>query len=71
MSLGFCFGSIESGTLQNYINTDLAPRKISSIFLSINFDSLAINSDGILASLYSVQILADFSSVSALSGIIF
>ena len=31
MSLCFCFGGVESGTLQNYINTDLSPRKLCCV----------------------------------------
>ena len=66
MSLCFCFGGVESGTLQNYVYTNLAPRKLCSVCFCVDFDLFAINSDRILTSLYSVS-----QCVFALSGIIF
>ena len=54
MSLCFCFGCIESGALQNYVYTKLAPRTIVSIRESVDLDLFTINSDGILASCYGI-----------------
>ena len=55
MSLCFCFGGVESGTLQNYINTNLSPRKLCCVCFCINFDLFSINSDRVLTSGYSIS----------------
>ena len=61
MSLCFCFGGVESGTFQNYVYSDLSPRKLCSVSFCINLDFFSINSDGIFAERYLVC-----QSVSAL-----
>ena len=53
--LSFCLGCVESCTLQNYVNTDLAPRKLFSISLRVNLDLFSANNDGILSCLNLVS----------------
>ena len=48
MSLCLSLGGVESGALQNYVNTDLSPGKLSSVSLCINLNLFSVNSDGIL-----------------------
>ena len=55
MSRSFLFGCVEAGALQNYIYSKLSPRKILSVFLSVDLDGLAINCDAVLASAYSLS----------------
>ena len=83
VSLALSLGAIEAGALENYVNAELSPGKISSVGLSVNCDLLAVNDDGagsnnslaILCiysglAVYGVLVLADLSAVAALSGII-
>ena len=72
MSHGLLFGAVETGTLKNYINTDLSPRKLVSLCHSINLQGLTVNSDGtsLIISFNSVKIFTDSSTVSTLCGII-
>jgi len=65
VSLSLSLGGIEACALQNYVNTDLAPRELSCVSLSIDLDVLAINSDEILACGDSVSLL-----ISALCAVI-
>jgi hypothetical protein len=75
--------SIETSALEHYIYIEFAPRKLSSIWLSIDGDLLAVNSDGTrsyngLAVLcqnsiligYSVLALAELACETTLSSII-
>ena len=55
MSGCFLFGGVETGTLQNSVNTDLAPGKLRSVSHSIDLDLFSINGDGVLASLYGIS----------------
>ena len=55
MSLSFCFGGVEAGALQNYVNTDLAPRKLCCVCFRVDLDLFAINGDGILACFNTVS----------------
>ena len=72
MSLALFLRAVEAGALQNYVNTDFAPRKILSVLLGINLKNLAIYSDGacFIVSGNSVSVLTNLSAVAALSGII-
>ena len=65
MSLCLSLGGIEACALQNYVNADLAPRKLSCVSLSIDLDILAINSDEIFACRDGVSLL--ISSLSTIS----
>jgi len=70
VSLRLLLGGVEAGALQNYVNTDLAPRKILCILLFINCNLLAIYGNGVFSRLNGVLALANVTSVSTLSGII-
>ena len=83
VSLGLSLGYIETCALENNVNTELTPRKISSVGLSVDGDLLAVNDDSTgsynglaIFSIYSglninsVKVLADSAAVAALSGII-
>ena len=70
MCLSFVLRAVESCTLQNYVYADFAPWKISSLWLLVDGDFLAVYSDGILSSLNSVQTLAINAGISALCCII-
>ena len=66
MSLSLSLRGVEAGALQNYVNTDLAPRKLCCVSLSVDLDLFAINDDGIFACFNLIS-----QCISALSGIIF
>ena len=57
MSRSFFFGSVEASALENNINIELAPRKISCVLLCVDFDGLAFNRDGVLTSAYRISVL--------------
>ena len=61
---------IEAGALENYVDVELAPRKVLGILLSVDLDLVSVNGDGILAGGNGVLVLADVAAVAALSSII-
>ena len=63
MCLCFCLGCIESGTLQNYVYTNLAPRKFSSVCLCVDSNLLAIYYNIIFASFYRMSIVSALSRI--------
>ena len=65
MSLALSLGGVETGALQHNVNADLAPGQILGVLLSIDLDGLAVDSDGILASLNLVS-----QSIAALSRVV-
>ena len=65
MSLSFVFGCVETCALKNYVYTDLSPRKLCSVSLSIDFDLFSVNNDRILCCLYLISL-----SISSLRRII-
>ena len=83
MSLSFSFAGVETGALENYVDTELTPRKLSCIRLSVDSDLLAVNSDrtrsnnrltilcenSILES-YSVLALTELACETTLSGVV-
>ena len=68
VSLSLSLGSVETGALQDNVDTQLAPGQLGSVSLSVDGDLLAVDNDVVLASLDSVS--TEGSSVSALSGVI-
>ena len=68
--LSFCFGGIETGALQNYIYTKLAPRTIVCIGLFIDLDCLAFYCDRACLVISCYLIFFANSNVSALRRII-
>ncbi len=70
MSHGLVLGAVETGALENYVYADLAPGQLAGVSLSINGDFLTVNDNGILACLYSVQILTDHTAIALLSSVI-
>ena len=70
MSLRFRLGGIETSTLQNYVYTDLSPRKIRGILLCVDPDGLSIYGDGVFTSLNGMLAFTDMTCISALSSII-
>ncbi len=65
MSLGLSLAGVETGALQNHVNTQLAPGQLGGVGLGIDGDLLAIDGDGALASGNGVG-----QSILALSGVI-
>ena len=65
MSLSLRLGGVETGALENDVNTQFSPRKVLSLGFRINGDFLAADSDGILTGANLIRI-----SVSALRGVI-
>ena len=63
VSLGLSLGYIETCAFENNVNTELTPRKISSVGLSVDGDFLAVNDD----STGSYNGLAIFSIYSGLN----
>ena len=61
---------IETCALQNYVNTQLTPRQLSSVGLCIDSDLLTINDDRVLGSVNSVLTLTELASETTLSGIV-
>ena len=57
MSRSLLLGGVEAGALQNNIYIMLSPRNLLSLSASVNLDLLAVYSNGILASGYSISIL--------------
>src|SRR5699024_8943195 len=55
VSLCFCFGCVESCTLQNNVNADFSPRKLCCVSHCVDFDLFSVNNDGILSSLNFVS----------------
>ena len=70
VSRSLLFGGVEAGALQNYVNTNLSPRKVLCICLFIDGDFLTINDDAGFGSFYSVLALAELAGEAALCGII-
>ena len=84
MSLSFSFAGVETGALENNVDTELTPRKLSCIRLSVDSDLLAVNSDrtrsnnsltilcenSVLES-YSVLALTELTCETTLSGVVF
>ena len=65
MSLALILRGVETGAFQNYVYADLAPGQILGVFLRIDLDGLAIDSDGILT---GGDLVAQ--SIAALGGIL-
>ena len=55
MSLSFCFGCIETCTLQNNVYANLSPRKLCCVSHCIDLDFFSVNSDRIFSSCYFVS----------------
>ncbi len=70
MSLSLILRSIEARALKNYVNADLAPRKILSVFHSIDSNLFAVYGNGVFAGLNGVSFFTDLAAVTALSGIV-
>ena len=70
MSLALSLGAVETGALENNVNAQLTPGKLSSVGLRVDGDFLAVYDDGAFACLYGVQVLADGAAVALLSGVI-
>ena len=70
MSLALRLGAVEACALEHYVDTELAPGQLSSVGLRIDGDFLAVNDDGVLACLNSVEILTDGAAVTLLSGVV-
>ena len=68
VSLSLSLGGVETGALQNNVDTQLAPGQLGSVGLSVDGDLLAVDNDVVLASLDSVG--AEGQSVCALSGVV-
>ena len=56
-------GGVETGALEDNINTELTPRALSGVLDRVDLDFLAFDNDGILSGLNGL-------AVSALSGVI-
>ena len=83
MSLSFSLAGIEACALENYVDTQFAPRQLSCVRLSVDSDLLAVNGDragsnnslavlsknSVLVS-YSVLTLTKLAGETALSGIV-
>ena len=83
MSLSFCLAGIETGALQYYIDTQLTPRQLSCVRLSVDSDLLAVHSDrtrsndgltilsenSVFVS-YSVLALTELACETTLSGVV-
>jgi hypothetical protein len=72
VSLGLLLGAVETGALENNVNTDLAPRQLSSVCLCIDGQGLAVDSDGtsLIVSGNGVKVLTDDAAVALLRSII-
>ena len=72
MSLSLSLGCVETCALKNYVNADLSPRKLSSVSLSVDCKSLAVNceSTSLIISCYCVKVFTDIATVTALSCIL-
>ena len=70
MSRCFLLRGVETGALENYINIEFAPRKLSCVGLSVDSDLLAVNDDRIVGCLYSVLAFAELASETTLCGVI-
>jgi hypothetical protein len=72
VSLALLLGAVEACALENNVNTESAPRAVYSVLLSVDLESLAVNSDGACLVICGngVKILADDAAVALLSGVI-
>ena len=72
VSLALSLRGVEAGALENNVNTDLAPRKVLSVLLSVDLQGLAVNCDGVslVVSGNRVESFADLAAVTALCGVI-
>ena len=61
---------VEACALKNDVDSELAPRQLGSVRLSIDRDLLAINDDGVLGCLNGVLVLAELASETTLSRVI-
>ena len=50
-------GGVETGTLQNYVNLQLSPRKVLCVCLLVDGDGLAVHGDVVLACANGIGIL--------------
>ena len=66
MSLSLSLGGVETGALQNNVNTQLAPGQLGSVGLCVDGDLLAIDNNVVLAGLDDMTL----GSVVTLSGIV-
>ncbi len=65
MSLSLSLGGVETGALQDYINTDLTPRSVVCIRDRIDLDLFSIDRNGIFTSSDSISL-----RISALGAVI-
>ena len=68
VSLSLSLGGVETGALQDDVNTQLAPGQLGSVGLGVDGDLLAVDNDVVLTGLNSVG--AEGSGISALRGIV-
>ena len=55
MSRCFFFRGVESGTLQNYVHTDLSPGKLRCVCLCIDLNLFSIDNDRIFCCRYGIS----------------
>ena len=61
---------VEASALENDVNVELTPRKLSSVRLSVDSNLLTINDDRVISCLNSVLALAVLASETTLCGVI-
>ncbi len=69
--LGLRFGSVETGAFEDDVDIEFAPGKFGSVGLGIDGDLFAVDRNGVLTGFDRVQVLADATAETALSGIEF
>ena len=67
---GLLFRAVETGALENDVNTERAPRAVVGVLFGVDLDLLAVDDDRILGSFYGVKVLAELAAVGSLSGIV-
>ena len=72
VSLCLFLRCVETGALENYVNTELAPRTIVCIGFLVDLKQLAVNCDcvSLVVRCNCVLILTEYTSISALSCVI-
>ena len=56
VSLSLSLGGVETGALQDNVNTQLAPGQLGSVGLGVNGDLLAVDGDVVLAGLNDMTV---------------
>ena len=69
---GLLLRAVETCALKNYVNADLAPRKIVSVSLFVDSKCLAVNCDGVslIISCNSMSVLTYLAAVATLCGVV-